>query len=202
MKDNDTNFEQFEALLKEKGFGDLSEKEREFVKEFCDSAQEYGLMQKMIFAQAPAITSTILTPQNLLDRVAKKAQPSGYQRFVSFKVPFGIYLLSLFTVFGLTYFLKPNRIEVIKTIKEVPREIIKEVPKEVIKIDTIVQFAYRVDTFYLKEKKVTKEMVKTPAPVAIVNNPSKKTLSKKNKHSKGRTIKQDADLKVFFTDIR
>jgi len=206
MKDYPTNFEQFEALLQQKHYDDLSEKEKGIVAEYCDSSQEYHLMRKMVLAQAPNIMAPKNVPRNLLEKVAENAKPSVYQRFMNFKVPFWVYLLSLFTVLGLMYFGRPNSIQIKEVIKEVPKEIIKEVPKEIIKTDTVVQYAFRVDTIYLPSKKSSSRATvqHREAPEAafvnqIIEHP-KQPVKKNNQQPVGRTIKQDPDLKVFFTE--
>ncbi len=209
MKENHTHFEQFEALLKQKSFDDLSETEKDIVSAFCDSSQEYGLMRKMILT--PPLTDTptaeFSVPQSLLDKVSGNAKPSGLQRLLNLKIPMWLYLLSMCTVFGLTYFLRPAQIEIKETIKEVPKEIIKEVPKEIIKTDTVVQYAYRIDTVYLSPKKsaIVMHPQNPKKPNAtLVNQKNKEAKSTKiehNEHPKGRTIKQDPDLKAFFTDM-
>lgn len=206
MKENATNFEQFEALLKQKSYDDLSDKEKGLIAEFCDSAQEYGLMRKMILAQAPIIMPAEIVPENLLEKVAGNAKSSEYQRFMNLSVPFWAYLLSLLVVFGLTYFLRPTSVKIKEVPTEVQKEIIKEVPKEIIKTDTVIKYAYRVDTVYLESKKsvsVAQKPSSSQKATLVTNKPEPLEPSKKkNQHPVGRTIKQDRDLKAFFTDIQ
>jgi len=206
MKKNHTDFEQFEALLQQKKYLDLSEKERSLVAPYCDSPEEYKLMRQMILAsqpigKAPSTFALENVPNNLLKKVSENSKPSGFQRFVSLRIPFWTFLLSLFTVFGLTYALKSNDVEMKEPTREIPKEIIKEVSKT----DTVIQYAYRVDTIYLQSKKsrsTTPDDSKKPALVSHEMKPSKVAVKKSSQHSKGRTIKQDLDLKAFFTDIQ
>lgn len=206
MKEHATNFDLFEEMLKQKQYNELSKKEKVMVAEFCSSAQEYALMQKMILAQAP-IFSVNSVPDGLLGKVALNAQDVGNQSIMGRSIPLWAYLASMLLVFGLTYILKPNQVEIKETIREIPKEIIREIPKEVIKTDTVLQYAYRVDTIFV-EKKGAKNQQKTKTnqvnKASLVINPINKLKSttKKNQQPIGRTIKQDPDLKAFFTDIQ
>ncbi len=202
MKTNDHRFEQFEALLAQKKYTDLSETEKKLVETFCDSPKEYALMQQMVLATPPHLAADSSVPPALISKLAANKQPSFLQRFMQIKVPLWAFMMALLSLLFAVYWFRPSKVVIKEVIKQVPQEIIKEVPKEIVKTDTVVQYAYRTDTVYLRNnerphKSTQSPVLRKPSSVTVMN-PS----AKKEYHSpQGRSIKKDPELRRFMTDI-
>lgn len=197
----ETNFNQFEALLLNKEYAQLTKQEQLLVAKYCQSAEEFNQMKKIARDAAYPLES-IPNPAikaDLLHHMRSKQPIPVSSSFLYKKIPLWALMTSIILLASFFYFFKTKEI------------IIQEFEKTVIKRDTIYQPLRQIDTIYIRipvpsKKKPIAKTVQTPEE----KHPKQQHEIKAIKPSfvlkeilpkqspKGLSLKQAADLKQFI----
>ena len=195
------NFDQFEALLLNKEYKELSTKELELITSFCDSQNEFEQMKKISLNVGFSEESTPdpRIKNRLLKHLSEQKQPKA--GWVGWNSNFPLWALLAVALSSslITFFFMPQKIEV------------QEVKNKVIQIDTIKQIIFKTDTIYIKLSKTNKQQ---PIAKLQFNHKTEHTIFSNQKspkaeshikpkihpdeYSQGRSLKQETDLKKFI----